>query len=481
MKSQKWVSITIIACSVVIFVALLLEAYRENLGMDWQKYQRQYRNALIEAASDQTLKDVAGQYQIKLRQIVLPDSDSVDRCISCHVGIETPSMSDKPNPIKSHPGDILDNHEIERFGCTSCHLGQGRAISTSAAHGEEEFWHYPIVDAMSRKGIEPEQGPEISASALLQSSCYQCHNGPDLFDLPKIGADVLAAGVELFIDKGCLSCHQINGIGASNGVNLDRIGDRPLSEYDFSSFPEDMEKTVFNWHFQHLKNPKTVVPTTIMPFRSFTKEELRSLVVFVLSLKEDAIKPLLKFSRESLAGAEAYGAFCAGCHGTTGQGKAMATSLSNEILLQSVSEQFWRAAIVNGRSGTRSMPGFTFENTGLFPAEVDAILEFVGHWQEDVSTDVPRNLDLNASRIQGSLEEGNAIFHRNESCASCHGDNGVGSDKAAQLNNRDFLELASDSYIKATVLSDRMRIPNMPSEEEIHHVIAYIRSWQPDK
>ena len=157
----------------------------------------------------------------------------------------------------------------------------------------------------------------------------------------------------------------------------------------------------------------------------------------------------------------------------------MATSLNNEMLLRSVSERFLRRSIANGRTGTRFMPAFTFENTGLLDEEVDAVIEFMGQWrrEHDITSD-QRNLDLDQSRFVGNVEKGRAIFHRRDSCSKCHGDNGTGSEKAARLNNQDFLKLATDSYIEAAILSNRMKIPNMPSSEEINDVISYIRSWQ---
>ncbi len=90
----------------------------------------------------------------------------------------------------------------------------------------------------------------------------------------------------------------------------------------------------------------------------------------------------------------------------------------------------------------------------------------------------PQDGDYNFYYQLGNIENGKAIFHRNESCSKCHGDNGTGGEKAPKLNNQDFLELATDSYIRATVLSNRMKIPNIPADDETKDVIAYIRSWQ---
>ncbi len=92
------------------------------------------------------------------------------------------------------------------------------------------------------------------------------------------------------------------------------------------------------------------------------------------------------------------------------------------------------------------MPAFTFENSGLFTEEIDELIEFIGLWREEHNITDRKNLDLDKSRLVGDVENGRAIFHRSESCSKCHADNGAGSDKAAQLNNQDFLILATDSY-----------------------------------
>ena len=280
MRGQKSAKIAILVASSIVFATLLFEAYRENLGMAWRRYQEVYKGEILASAKDEDDARLAKQYGIKLRQVVLPELNRVDRCISCHVGIEDPRMTDKPNPLKAHPGRILEIHEIEKLGCTVCHDGQGRGVTIFHAHGQDVFWPYPLVDTSARVVADPKAGPKVSSLELLQSSCYQCHNSPDLFAPPEIGADVLDFGSRIFMEKGCLSCHQINGIGGNPGIDLSYVGDKPLSEYDFSHFPENQEKTIFNWHYQHLKKPKSVVPTTNMPLRVFSKNELRSLVVF---------------------------------------------------------------------------------------------------------------------------------------------------------------------------------------------------------
>src|SRR3989442_1364297 len=74
----------------------------------------------------------------KIQQLVLEEFDRnnfgnpiarVDRCLSCHAGINKAGFEDQPNPWKTHPRRelYLGKHPPEKFGCTPCHGGQGPA------------------------------------------------------------------------------------------------------------------------------------------------------------------------------------------------------------------------------------------------------------------------------------------------------------------------------------------------------------------
>ncbi|MBI2892978.1 MAG: c-type cytochrome [Deltaproteobacteria bacterium] len=66
--------------------------------------------------------------------------EDVDRCHTCHRGVDSGYYADPedvPNPeLRTHPNrDLLfASHPVQRFGCTPCHLGQGRATERTFAH-----------------------------------------------------------------------------------------------------------------------------------------------------------------------------------------------------------------------------------------------------------------------------------------------------------------------------------------------------------
>jgi len=141
--------------------------------------------------------------------IVREDSSNiVDRCESCHMGIREPvkltaaSMSlqgKKPDEyaraFTSHPEpDLLKIHDPDKFACTPCHQGNGRATtSVEKAHGTYEHWLWPIF----RKGN-------------IEAGCQICHAA----DMVLVSNDVgwaLSEGKDLFRQRGCVGCHRYEG------------------------------------------------------------------------------------------------------------------------------------------------------------------------------------------------------------------------------------------------------------------------------
>ncbi|MSP61303.1 MAG: c-type cytochrome [Myxococcales bacterium] len=102
-------------------------------------------------------------------QANLEEMGRVDRCESCHVGANKGGLeSISPKYFRSHPyrRTLLSIHPVEKFGCTTCHDGQGRATTQFHAHAptndhhffEKHFWEQPLL-----KG------------AYQESQCRQCH------------------------------------------------------------------------------------------------------------------------------------------------------------------------------------------------------------------------------------------------------------------------------------------------------------------
>ena len=143
---------------------------------------------------------------IVIRQINLDRAGVVDRCQSCHVAMDPkvvpPSLlltkesfgleSSADSPFTTHKNpEILKIHDPEKFGCSPCHGGNGRATSSRVkGHGTHKYWLWPLF---ARENVE--------------SGCQQCHMG----DMVTEHAPVLNRGKELFRQKGCIGCHRFEG------------------------------------------------------------------------------------------------------------------------------------------------------------------------------------------------------------------------------------------------------------------------------
>ena len=141
--------------------------------------------------------------------IIREDSSNiVDRCESCHMGIREPvkltaaAMSlpgKKPDEyaraFTSHPEpDLLKIHDPDKFACTPCHQGNGRATtSVEKAHGNYEHWLWPIF-----------------SQGNYEAGCQVCHSADMVVVTNDVGW-VVSEGKDLFRQRGCVGCHRFEG------------------------------------------------------------------------------------------------------------------------------------------------------------------------------------------------------------------------------------------------------------------------------
>ena len=136
-------------------------------------------------------------FELGIRQIHVAEVDLVDRCESCHLGIREPVVLTKADMgghevFVSHPNPaLLALHDPERFGCSTCHNGNGRATtSVRKGHGRHKYWLWPLFYKEN-----------------FEAGCHQCHAQ----DLVLDHADVLNRGKEIYYVEGCVGCHRFEG------------------------------------------------------------------------------------------------------------------------------------------------------------------------------------------------------------------------------------------------------------------------------
>ncbi len=145
------------------------------------------------------------KFDYSLRQINVNGDELVDRCETCHLGIREPlelkavnfkrtgkKIDANARAFVSHPSkELLQIHNPERFGCSSCHGGNGRATTSIVkGHGRHRFWLHPLHEREN-----------------MEAGCQQCHAQDRVLQ----GANVLTKGKDLFQERGCVGCHRYEG------------------------------------------------------------------------------------------------------------------------------------------------------------------------------------------------------------------------------------------------------------------------------
>lgn len=446
----------------------------EGLNKEWRKSQNEYEEVLKKKALSEGIERVDA-FERGIFQVDLPHFKRVDRCISCHHGLEDPRMTDVSQPHLSHPGEFLSDHPVQQYGCTICHGGQGRALSRKEAFGRlpETHWPYPLLE-----------------QPYIQASCGKCHLA--IFDSPEEvlspameGMDVFLRGKKIFAGEGCLGCHQARGVGGIVGPDLTEQGEKTKHEYSFQNIQG--EQSVSNWLKEHFKDPEMVSPGSQMLRINLEEQELEALAIFVMGLAKPDI-PFDYFSmatlnefkgvRETMTGSVSYPYLCSGCHGKQGEGKSYEDyqtgipSIGNNDFLRVASREYIRFTLEKGRS-LRQMGSWSGRISGLTPVELDSLTKYLKQKAEGRER-LPLKMG-DGDQIRG------ATFY-NTYCKACHGTDARGG-VAVALNQDGFLKRADNAFIFNTVLQGRgnTAMPGWSHLEsgELADLVVFLRSFSP--
>ncbi len=248
MKIETNIKIALVAGALLLLLGNAM-IFVKNYKTDWRDYQKEYFAKVIEQTDDEQLKEIMASRKPRIEQLIVNEfgEDRVDRCLTCHLGIDDDRFATAEQPFKTHPS-VPGKHDLRAMGCTICHEGNGRGLTTRDAHGhKDEYWMTPLL-----------------IGDYTESACAKCHPAPYLAETPH-----LKKGAELYKTKACYGCHKIEGISEGIlGVELTHVGEKWKPDYLMES----------------LVDPKANNLESLMPKMKLTEEEKKALLIYLESL-----------------------------------------------------------------------------------------------------------------------------------------------------------------------------------------------------
>jgi cytochrome c oxidase cbb3-type subunit 3 len=271
-----------------------------------------------------------------------------------------------------------------------------------------------------------------------------------------------AAGEQLFV-ANCAACHQTDGTG--------KIGLAPsVRNRDFLALASDgfIAATIRGGR-----------PNTAMVARpDLSDQALADIIAFLRALPiansvAITVDPSRSYHGDAAAGREGYATYCASCHGARGEGYSAGGSgpgIGLPGFLNVASEDFIFQTLKHGRLGT-PMRAFIGADglanlTEQEAADIIAALPTLAGEQQSAA----------APTVTGDAAAGEKHFIAN--CSACHQADGTGKiGLAPSIRNRDFLALASDSFIDATIRGGRPGTAMVARPDLSEQVVADIIAW----
>ena len=374
--------------SLILLLALAIAPAKEHFSQ-WHSYQRKYL-ALIHDRGDAV--SLRRRFVPGIHPIWLPELGVVDRCTTCHLGLNESSLSDVgQQPFRKHP---VVPHPLDGFGCVICHGGQGQATTVAEAHHSE------------RAGEDP-----ILPMRYIESGCGQCHQNALL------GTPQLNLGRTMLTRYGCVHCHAITRPDGSKLLATDHP----------PSLAHIADKTTRDWIYSWLKDPQAFSASTTMPNYKLSDADASDISAFLVSTSTThagdtaALETKPAANADPSAGPSLYGeSFCASCHAVqNAAGNIVGGDLGPELTrIGNKAKPEWLAAwLENPRTydATTPMPQYRFT-----PQQITTLVAFL---EAKTDSDYGSGVHLDAASPQQIAHGRKLIVELG--CAACHEINGV--------------------------------------------------------
>jgi mono/diheme cytochrome c family protein len=307
----------------------------------------------------------------------------------------------------------------------------------------------------------------------------------DVPNLPAATTEEIQKGRETFLEKGCASCHHIEGVPAQKdfGPDLSALGAKNVSQLEFSG--SKIPRTLLAYIQAKITNPSSVNPAARMPQYHLTPEDLDALTTALLAMTGPPASPglrrLVVQRQEAVfhpAGdfGKVYERYkCYVCHKFNGYGGDLAPDLSYE---GSRARHAWLVDFLKSPQTLRPtlilrMPQFNMssQEANILADYLSMVMQHPAVDQEavDVKTLTPQLAAL-----------GKELYEVKYQCQACHTIGSAGGYVGPNLTNAG--NWLTPAWTEAWLRNPQELIPGTIeprrafTDDEIHALTAYLQT-----
>jgi mono/diheme cytochrome c family protein len=249
-------------------------------------------------------------------------------------------------------------------------------------------------------------------------------------------------GKDLILQYGCTGCHEINGVEdqRETGLELTTVSDMHRSKIDFGVLKvAHKDRTVPNWLYNKMKNPRSVGHDPKMPDYGFSDQEAEAMTTYLLSLTADEVpdsyqlplgNPPSDYAPQGEFGTILDKYQCFTCHMIMGKGADHGPDLTPEgsRIQQDWLRKFLKQPYLIRPTAHERMPDFK-----LSGSEIESIYSYfrttlVDDRVEEFSGAMEKR-DLDDSKAAA----GRKLYYEKYACNACHRINSKGGDIGPDL------------------------------------------------
>ena len=307
-----------------------------------------------------------------------------------------------------------------------------------------------------------------------------------LTNVPQLGPateDEVKTGKRLFAEKGCASCHAINGIAPQKdfGPDLTALGGKNASELEFSK--AKIEHNLVSYIQAKLQDPASVNPAARMPQYNWEQGDLDAVTTALLSQtgpaptsalqllvvprKDASFQPVGTF-------AEIYERYkCYACHRFNGYGGTLAPDLSYE---GSRAQKKWIAGFLKNPQTIRPTLILRMPQFNMSDKDAAVTAEYLSMAVQKPGID-PESVD-SRQFSPAMISMGKQLYEMKYQCQSCHTIGGTGGYVGPNLNNAG--NWLTPAWIEAWLRNPQALQPDTIeprrnlTEDEIRALTAYL-------